>query len=65
MVAGSDLYPRACVPGELAEAARIPAAVAGRVASVCTGAFVLAAAGFLDGKRATTHWKVTHELAAT
>jgi transcriptional regulator GlxA family with amidase domain len=34
-----------------------------RIASVCTGAFLLAASGLLDGRRAVTHWSFCDELA--
>ncbi|NJQ07801.1 GlxA family transcriptional regulator [Streptomyces lonarensis] len=50
--------PGGALPPELAAAlARIPTGA--RIASICTGAFVLAAVGLLDGHRATTHWRFT------
>ncbi|MFI6662910.1 GlxA family transcriptional regulator [Streptomyces sp. NPDC050523] len=63
VIPGGAIYPRTPVARDLVEATRGLAARSGRVASVCSGAFVLGAAGLLDGKRATTHWKIARELA--
>ncbi|MEU3985903.1 helix-turn-helix domain-containing protein [Streptomyces sp. NPDC026672] len=55
--------PTAPLPPEVAGALRAAAANGTRIASVCVGAFVLAATGLLDGLRATTHWAAARELA--
>ncbi|WP_410809843.1 GlxA family transcriptional regulator [Micromonospora sp. 067-2] len=56
--------PSVQVSDDVLDALRMAAARGVRLASICVGAFTLAATGLLDGQRATTHWLAAPTLAA-
>lgn len=64
IVVGGDRLVSEPIEAPLLELVDALAHGARRVASVCTGAFVLAQLGLLDGRRAATHWRHAHALAA-
>jgi transcriptional regulator GlxA family with amidase domain len=64
LVAGSPRVEEVAGQAEISAWLQRQARSVRRLGSVCTGAFLLAGAGLLDGKRVTTHWNSTDRLAA-
>ena len=65
IVAGGDGARKAIHDADLLSFLRERASTTRRMASVCSGAFLLAQAGLLDGRRATTHWQRGPQFART
>jgi transcriptional regulator GlxA family with amidase domain len=65
IVAGGEGVLAASQSAKLLAFVRAAAKRGVRIASVCSGAYILAEAGLLDGKRATTHWRRTAHFVST
>ncbi len=64
LVAGIPNAPENMVPKEMLSWLREHSGTIRRVCSICAGAFILAEAGILNGRRANSHWRVCDKLAS-